>query len=166
MRRNVIKNRHYRCGSARFGVVLTLATVGLAGVAAMLWALSPTPLAPDAVRSLSATTTVSLETTRQPAAWQRVEILLSGTDSGDAASLTGASDASGFHFVVGNGRGLGDGEVQVTPLWDRQEAGVVGEGVVGVLVVAPDDAAITATQRARLEELSTALLAGHGVTFR
>ena len=166
MRRNAIKNVHYRCGSARFGVVLAVATIGLAGVAAALWALSPTPLTPDAVRSLSATTTVSVETSRQPAAWRRVEILLSGTESGDAASLAGGSDVGGFHFVVGNGRGLGDGEVQVTPLWDRQEAGAVGEGIVGVLVVASDEASVTATQRARLDELLSAVHAAHGVTFR
>ncbi len=55
--------------------------------------------------------------------WRRVQVLHSGTTTGNRASLkqTGhfSSDLS-IHFVIGCGRGSGDGEVEVCQSWSRQ----------------------------------------------
>lgn len=74
-------------------------------------------------------TTAPLATDR----WQAVVVHHSGEASGNADTLDKAHRAAGFaglgyHFVIGNGNGLGDGEVQAGPRWNAQQPGphVVG----------------------------------------
>ena len=112
-----------------------LAALGLtAGLLA--WA-SPSPLVPDAAGRLFAAdetpTTPDgpfaaiFQTARPVAAgrWTAIYVHQSKTSRGDAATLAEAAAAWGVagppdHFVVGNGLGAGDGEVQFTPRWDEQ----------------------------------------------
>jgi hypothetical protein len=54
-----------------------------------------------------------------PNRWTSIEIFFSGTKSGGLKQTTGALDASS-HFVVCNGDGSGDGEIQATDLWQKQ----------------------------------------------
>ena len=91
----------------------------------LLLTLAPAPLAPDAATSLFA---VDLPGSLDPifdsrsappaaARWKYIFIHQSRTTGGNAATF-GQSD----HFVVGNGNGSLDGEIQITRLWTRQDS--------------------------------------------
>jgi hypothetical protein len=54
-----------------------------------------------------------------PNRWASIEIFFSGTKSGSLQQPTGAIDTNS-HFVVCNGAGSGDGEIQATDLWQKQ----------------------------------------------
>jgi hypothetical protein len=113
----------------------------------LLMATRSAPLAPDASRSLlAANGPVSLEAafdTRVPVKqgrWKRVFIHHSQTPSGNAATLAEAASATSVgsaagpadHFVIGNGDGCGDGEIQLGQRWNQQRpAGPIGGGGAG-----------------------------------
>ena len=72
--------------------------------------------------------------------WRLVVIHHTGTAEADAeaamhvhaAAEPGAAPAC--HFVIGNGRGMGDGEIAATPLWiGQQEVTPPGGGGVGAI---------------------------------
>jgi hypothetical protein len=95
----------------------------------LLLALAPAPLAPGAAYSLFAGgTPESLEPIFQTASpiqqghWRHVYIHQSMTPGGSAATLGESPDGLADHFVIGNGDGCGDGEIQVAQRWDRQKA--------------------------------------------
>lgn len=60
-----------------------------------------------------------------PMRWQRIEVRYSGTRRGSANMIhmmhrrLGISGL-GYHFVIGNGDGLGDGEIQIGYRWKEQ----------------------------------------------
>ena len=61
-------------------------------------------------------------------AWEAVVIHHTGTSGGTFESVSGGEDGSETgqgdlrgHFVVGNGQGMGDGEVRATSLWTAQQ---------------------------------------------
>ncbi len=63
-----------------------------------------------------------------PGQWQAIVIHHSATPAGDSVTLNRQHTASGlsglgYHFVIGNGQGLGDGLVEVGYRWNRQLAG-------------------------------------------
>lgn len=122
--------------------------------------------------------TASLEAvfaTRQPVEegrWQAIVIDHSGSPFGTPASLEQEHRARnlrglGFHFVVGNGNGLGDGEIHAGYRWLDQAAGAHTAGpegewynrhAIGICVVGDGDRrAFTDAQMARLVDLVTAL---------
>ena len=73
-------------------------------------------LVKEAIRSQAA---------QSPSRWNCVEIYYSGTKGGNIeqlASLTGLADSKEMncHFVVCNGLGGGDGQIQSTEKWQRQ----------------------------------------------
>lgn len=114
-------------GSRRKAYVL-LALVGtMLATSALLLAIQPGPLLPDASRRLMATeggteltgvfeTRVPIEHNR----WKYVYIHHSRTPAGNAAELGGANGLSD-HFVIGNGQGCADGEIQVGQRWNQQQ---------------------------------------------
>jgi len=70
----------------------------------------------------------------KPREWKHIVIHHSATDSGSVASIHRAHlqrvDAAGnpwrgigYHFLIGNGNGMGDGKVEATFRWDDQSAG-------------------------------------------
>jgi len=111
-------------------------------------------------------------------AWRLVVIHHTGTAEGDltaamhvhAAVAPGA--VPGCHFVIGNGRGMDDGEIAATPLWIAQRevrssaggegaAGAVPPGAVHVVLVGDFGRdPPTADQMRSLIRLASAL-AGH-----
>jgi hypothetical protein len=112
------------------GLVATLTITS-----ALLLVLQPAPLAPDAVRSLMSLTAPDdikeLLQTRVPLApnrWKFVYVHHSGSVEGSAASVAETGEAGSAaaaladHFVIGNGDGAGDGEVQVGQRWNAQES--------------------------------------------
>jgi len=62
---------------------------------------------------------------QSPDRWNRIEIFFSGTKSGSLRELEAARGPSGAadlncHFIVCNGNGGSDGEIQATEKWQRQ----------------------------------------------
>jgi hypothetical protein len=109
--------------------------VGLMGTltltSILLLTLAPAPLTPDAATSLFA---VDLPGSLDPifdshsstppaaARWKYIFVHQSRTSGGDAATL-GHSN----HFVVGNGDGSLDGEIQITRLWTCISICLIGD---------------------------------------
>jgi len=110
--------------------VSLVATVALTSL--LLLALATPPLTSSAWRSLFAVDAPeSLDAIFQtqvpavPGHWRYIYVHHSRTTGGDAVSLsTPAEDnplAFSDHFVIGNGDGCVDGEVQMTQAWNHQE---------------------------------------------
>ena len=94
----------------------------------LLKVLSTQPLAPGAADSLSAVEPSRLFDTSTPIPdghWRYIYIHHSRTPAGNSNTLagTGTGPDGGLpdHFVIGNGDGCGDGEVQVAVRWKRQQ---------------------------------------------
>jgi hypothetical protein len=122
-----------------------------AASAGAIWGLSATARAPDAQKGqpsirIAADAAQPALGTRSPlggaaagsitprfadldtARWRGIVIHHSGTPGGDLASLErrhvqDGLTGLGYHFVIGNGQGLDDGQVAVGYRWDRQLAG-------------------------------------------
>jgi len=83
----------------------------------------PKPLPPKAPK-----TTGKLEVPRLKE-WRYIVIHHSGTDSGSAKKFDQFHrnvkhwDSLGYHFVIGNGHGSRDGEIEVGPRWVAQQHG-------------------------------------------
>ena len=119
---------------------------------ALLWLLSPTPLTPDVSGRLFATGAAprsldfeSVFRTRAPLRkghWTGIVLRESGTAGGDVATLAELAQQRGAsgppdHFVIGNGRGMADGEVQFTSRWmdQRPTDSLVLEGVADATLI-------------------------------
>ncbi|MDW8263528.1 MAG: hypothetical protein RMJ35_13450, partial [Phycisphaerales bacterium] len=101
----------------------------MSATAALLMALSPQPLAPDLPHSLLAMETrdemepvFQTDAPVKPGTWQYIYLRQSKTRGGDAVSLSGGLGDPGDHFVICNGLGGADGEIQLTPRWMAQIA--------------------------------------------
>jgi len=123
-------------GSQRKVVVFVSLLAVMTVTCALLLALAPAPLAPGAASTLFAVGTPdSLDeifhtaSPMQQGRWKYVYIHHSGTDSGNAASIGESSDGLPDHFVIGNGDGCGDGEVQVAQRWNHQKGAGRVEGL-------------------------------------
>jgi hypothetical protein len=96
-----------------------------------------------------------------PSRWKAIYIHHSKTPSGNAASVSQVEGACGDHFVIGNGTGAVDGEIQFSSRWDMQESADPAPGVarvegacITVCVVGDFDVATpTAMQVRRLGQL-------------
>jgi hypothetical protein len=98
----------------------------------LLLALATPPLTSSAWRSLfAADSTDSVDSifdTQVPVPagrWRYIYVHQSATPGGDAVTLSQGSDGTApfaDHFVVGNGDGCVDGEIQMTQAWNHQEA--------------------------------------------
>lgn len=62
----------------------------------------------------------------QPGRWTHLVVHHSGIESGNAKAYDGAHRRRGmenglaYHFVIGNGRDSGDGQIEIGPRWTRQ----------------------------------------------
>jgi hypothetical protein len=153
-------------------VVLTSLVAMLTLASAILLMLAPPPLAAEGVSSLSAPdrgtfldgifkTTVAVK----PDQWKFIYIHHSATASGNADTL--ATPGSGLcdHFVIGNGNGLPDGQIEVGPRWNSQQPPAAPPGVdsiqpgcISICVVGDFDHSMpTPTQVKSLSQLVTTL---------
>ena len=100
--------------------------------------------------------------------WRAIVIHHSATPTGNAAVFDRAHRRDrgwrslGYHFVIGNGRGAGDGEIEVGPRWRGQEPGAHAAGMndiaIGVCLVGDfTKQRPTAPQMASLHRLVTHL---------
>lgn len=80
----------------------------------------------------------------QVAEWGKIEILYSNTAGGNIdempllTGLADGSDRSEFHFIVCNGNGADDGEVQADGHWRTQKICTDRPGTIRVLVISDD----------------------------
>lgn len=162
------KSAKAKASSRRTWVVLTCLFGMLAFTGALLKALDPGPLGPDASTSLFAIgdqtidrvfeTNVPLRTTH----WKSIYIHQSLTSSGDAMSLGSGRGEIPDHFVIGNGHGCADGEIQIGRRWSQQlPCGLSdlsrADSISICLIGDFNHGRPTATQEARLAQLVTAL---------
>jgi hypothetical protein len=114
-----------------------------------------------------------------PRAWTAIIVHHSASAAGNAASMDAhhrrvrrMPRGLAYHFVIGNGRGLGDGEIEVGPRWTHQQPGahvastlrdastraIWDEVAIGIVLVGNfEDASPTRRQLAALTDLVRAL---------
>ncbi len=110
-------------------VFLSLVTV-LSVTSLLLRAMAPLPMQPDAYSTLIGfagsdlhdALFANLQTPVQEGRWQYVYIHHSKTLGGNALSLGRTPSGVGDHFVIGNGDGLADGELQISQRWNHQQS--------------------------------------------
>ena len=139
---------------------------------ALLMALAPAPLVPDAATSLFAVDEPrSMDAVFQtkaplvPSRWKYIYIHHTQTPAGNALTLGQPSNGLGDHFVIGNGDGLMDGEIQVGQRWNQQQvalppagANKIDRACISIGLVGDFDKTIpTPTQLRRLSQLVGAL---------
>ena len=150
-----------------------LVFAGLVGTltltSALLLALAPAPLTADSATSLFAVDAPSsldvVFETRAPSTlvgrWKYIYVHHSTTPAGNAATLAQTYRLAD-HFVIGNGDGCVDGEIQITQAWNRQDS--IGTPPPGVSQIDPtcisicvvgdfDHSRPTPTQQRRLAQL-------------
>lgn len=127
--KSAISPREKSAISPRRKFLVFVSLVGaLTLTSALLLALAPESLRPDAARSLFASglpqsfdalfeTSVPVRGGR----WRYIFIHQSLTASGDALTLGQSPDGAPDHFVIGNGDGCQDGEIQITQRWTQQD---------------------------------------------
>jgi hypothetical protein len=154
-----------------FYVVMVLAGV-LTGTSVLLLALAPSPLQPSAWNVLAAVddprsleAIFKTQNRIQPGRWKYIYIHQSKTAGGNAMNFSKPSDGWGDHFLIGNGDGCGDGEIQAGQRWNQQMsalppagAGSIHPACVSICVVGDlDRMKPTAMQMKRLTQLVNAL---------
>ncbi len=156
----------------RFIVFTSLIAV-LTLTSALLLALAPAPLSPDASSSLFAIdapqsmdvifqTKTRCETNR----WKYIYIRHSRTASGSALTITNPRSIPADHFVIGNGDGAVDGEIQIGQRWDTQSSAQAPAGAsidpacISICLIGDfDQTRPTPTQLHRLVQLVNTLQA-------
>jgi len=154
--------------SQRKVIVFTSLLAVLTLTSAVLMALAPAPLVQDAASSLFAIDTprsldVIFETKVPvvPQRWNYIYIHHTQSASGDALSLAQTSAGFGDHFLIGNGDGAVDGEIQIGQRWNQQQSATPPAGAqkidshcISVCVVGDFDRTVpTSTQLRRLAQL-------------
>ncbi|MCC8190001.1 MAG: peptidoglycan recognition protein family protein [Planctomycetes bacterium] len=139
-------------------------------VALLYRMLFPTPVDPMAGWRVAA----------DPGRWRYIVLHHSATAEGSAAIFDryhreerGWENGLGYHFVIGNGRGMRDGEVAVGPRWREQRDGahvvMPGEGranafSIGIVLVGNfEETPPTAAQLASLDALLRFLVMEYGI---
>ena len=102
---------------------------------------------------------------QSPGRWNCIEVYYSGTRAGNIqqlAAISGLADSEDIncHFVVCNGLGGDDGQIQTTEKWQRQWSIVPGKSWYGsgqtiriCIIAGPPEAAPTDFQMKRLDSL-------------
>lgn len=161
-------------GSGRRKAVVLTALLGvLAATTVLLKAMAPLPMRPDAADTLFAYNTndqlnaiFQMQIPVQLDRWHYVYIHQSKTPQGNAMTLgKGLPDGVADHFIIGNGDGLTDGELQISQRWNHQDSAAsasktikVDPDCISICIVGDlDRAAPTPMQLARLGQLVQAL---------
>lgn len=154
--------------SRRTVVVFSTLLVVLALTSILLLAMAPAPLTPDASSTLfaldapnSLDVIFDTQTPAQPGRWKSIYIHHSATLAGTVGTLSQSDGGFGEHFLIGNGDGCVDGELQIGQRWNHQLAASAPAGAsdlssdsISICLVGNfDSAAPTPTQLRRLEQL-------------
>ena len=145
---------------------------------ALLMALAPAPLTPDATNSLFAVDAPSsmdaifqTQTASNDSAWKFIYIHHSRSMTSGSENITQPNGELSDHFVIGNGQGLGDGEVQMGQRWETQHSAAaptrgtrIDPQCISICIVGDfDQNRPTPTQIQRLAELVKTLQAHYRI---
>jgi len=154
--------------SQRKFIVFTSLIGVLTVTSALLLAFAPAPVSPDAANSLYAIEAPSsldvVFETKAPTVsgrWKYIYIRHTRTPAGNALTLGQSSHGMGDHFVIGNGEGCIDGEIQIGQRWNQQlsalppvSGATIDKDCVSICLVGDFDRAVpTPTQLHRLSQL-------------
>ena len=151
--------------------VLGTLVLSMSAVSALLLVLEPRPLAPIGGPVLTVLEPTpkgvdALFTTNPPVGeqrWQAIVVHHSGTTRGNAQTLAEMHQVQGhaglgFHFVVGNGDGAEDGEVQIGYRWKQQLDGAYFRDAISICLIGDGDRGeFTPQQMEQLIRLVTVL---------
>jgi len=123
----------------RTAIVLTSLMAAMTFGAGLLLALEPSPVAPSpsarlvSMENVNDSRQVLFGTTAQPAPWAGIVIHDSGSLEGSLTSIHKVHEklgigGLGYHFVVGNGKGAADGQIEMGFRWQHQMAGAHSSG--------------------------------------
>ena len=158
--------------SRRKVVVLTGLVALLSLASALLLALAPPPLAAEGYNSLSASDhgpfldeIFKTAVAAKPEQWKFIYLHQSATAAGNAVTLARAGAGACDHFIIGNGNGCQDGELEVTPRWNNQRPAAAPPGVdhieptcISICIVGDFDHSMpTPVQLRRLTQLVSTL---------
>lgn len=140
----------------------------------LLMTLAPAPLTPDQASNLFAADSSNqldvifdTKVPAKPGVWRYIYIHQSRTPDGNAVTLGRNTGGLSDHFLIGNGSGSIDGEIQMSQRWNLQSPAAPPQGARGIdpscisicLVGDFDHAVPTATQMRRLNQLVSTLQA-------
>ena len=141
-------------------------------------ALAPAPLTPDATNSLFAVDApASMDAVFQTqvasnnTAWKYIYIHHSRSTTSASQTLSQPNGELSDHFVIGNGDGLADGEVQMGQRWEQQQSAAaptrgtqIDPACISICVVGDfDNARPTPTQLRRLSQLVNTIQAHYRI---
>lgn len=150
---------------------------GIAVLLTAIWTLGPMSPGQAAERTTSASVQqllADIDETREPRAWKYIVLHHSAAGTGSVESIDAAHkqrlDADGmpwrgigYHFVIGNGDGMPDGEIQPTFRWREQcdgaHAGVAQFNQLGVGICLIGDFESTPPTHAQLAALDRLIIA-------
>ena len=131
----------------RRAVVFVSLLAVLALTSILLQAMARSPMQPDAADTLFAYGTgdsidaiFRMQVPVQPNRWQYLYIHHTKTSTGNALMLGNSPDGVTDHFIIGNGDGLADGELQISQRWNHQQSAL---SPTGNLVVEPNCVSIS-----------------------
>lgn len=112
----------------------------MSATGAILLALSPQPMSPELPQSLLAVdgpadaldAIFDASGDARPNTWRYIHVRHTKTAGGDTASLMAAGQQVGDHFVICNGTGGDDGEIQITPRWTTQRSALPPTGAAAI----------------------------------
>ena len=136
-RESRIENRESRMGS-RQAKVFVILLVSMTVAAIILMALGNNPPSAGAFclsryyRLDAVEKTITSRATQSSGRWSYIEIYYSSTKAGNIEQLASLSGLAGpedinCHFVICNGLGGGDGQIQTTEKWQRQWSIIPGQ---------------------------------------
>lgn len=130
-------NRHganWSRGRRKVVVFLSLLAV-LTLTSLLLQAMAGSPMQRDAADTLfvynpgdSIDSIFRMQVSVDPNRWQYLYIHHSKTAGGNALLLGNGPEGVGDHFIIGNGEGLVDGELQISQLWNHQQSAISPAG--------------------------------------
>jgi hypothetical protein len=163
--------------SQRKFIVFTSLMGVLTVTSALLLALAPAPVSPDAASSLYAIDAPSsldvifdTRTPAHPGRWKYIYVHHTQSPAGNALTLGQSSRGGmGDHFLIGNGDGAIDGEIQIGQRWNGQlpaqpPGAKIDVACVSICLVGDFDRTVpTATQLHRLSQLVRTLQGRLGI---
>jgi N-acetylmuramoyl-L-alanine amidase len=159
-------------------VVFTSLVGVLVFTSALLMALAPAPLTPDATNNLFAVDAPAsmdaifqTEVPSNNTAWKYIYIHHSRSTTSNTNNITQSNGELGDHFVIGNGDGLADGEVQMGQRWEEQQSAApptratkIDPACISICLIGDFDSAHpTPTQLRRLSQLVNAIQAHYRI---
>ena len=159
-------------------VVFTSLIAVLVFTSALLMALAPAPLTPDATNSLFAVDApASMDAVFQTqvpcnnTAWKYIYIHHSRSTASGTPNIAQPNGELSDHFVIGNGEGLADGEVQLGQRWEEQRSAAapvrgtqIDPACISICVIGDfDQSRPTPTQLRRLAQLVNSIQARYRI---